>query len=999
MTINELVDKYKSRRKDYLASSYNETQLRNDFLNPLFELLDWDIENKAGKPTNEREVILEESLISGITENTKKPDYTFRLFSERKFFLEAKRPAIPVQTSDAAAKQIRRYGFTAKLKISVVSNFEYLVIYDCSVRAEEKDDFSKARIKIYHFTEYIEKFEEIKQYLGKESVYTGQFDEIWKSIEDQIKLFSVDDLFLSQINDWRKLLGTEIYKYSQDITDELLNDYVQSYLNRILFLRVCEDRNLEHYQTLLNFANKKDFKALIKKFHEADKKYNSGLFDQYLADKIIENISSVFWAIIKQLYYPENPYSFSVLSSDILGNIYEIFLSEKLVIKGGFVTLEKKPENIDKDIIKTPTFIIKDILRQTLLPRCENKNDIQILDFKVADIACGSGAFLLEAFQFLNDILIDFYLVNNRPKLIQTTINTFKLPFKLKKEILLKCIYGIDKDFNAVQATNFGLLLKLLEGEDNVSVNNKFSILPDLSKKNIHFGNSLINTKDVKTLSENSKKSINPFDFGNTKYDIIVGNPPYMKSEDMKKITRLEYFRYKNIYKTAYKQYDKYFLFIEKALEILNEEGGSLGYIVPNKFTKVGAGKFLRKLLSSFGYVKRIISFGANQIFESKTTYTCLLILSKSSNAYCEYYEVKNLTDWKTRNIKAEDYEKIQISALSDDVWILVPSYLKQAYNKINAQSISLEKLVGKDNIYNGIQTSANDIYVIIPKKEDEKYVYFDKDETEWKIEKELTRPYFQTSSGVDNLYAYRPFKPNAKVIYPYKRTPSGIDFIYINELKERYPLAYKYFQYYKSKLTDPRRDIKPIPKTKNEWYRYGRHQSLENCDVPAKIIVGILSVGNKYAIDYHRTLISSGGTAGYCMIVLPDNFKYSIYYIQALLNSKYLEWYSSLIGEVFRGGYIARGTKVLKKLPIREIDFNNERDRLLHDNIAGMQINLIQIQSEIDKRQNNKRSLIMLDRQFGNLKNDLDAKLKELFDLCEDDGIIPLIQELYETN
>ena len=279
MAINELVDKYKSRKKDYLASSYNETQLRNDFLNPLFELLGWDIENKAGRPTNEREVILEESLISGITENTKKPDYTFRLFSERKFFLEAKRPSIPIQTSDAAAKQIRRYGFTAKLKNSVVSNFEYLVIYDCSVKVEEKDDFKKARIKIYHFTEYIEKFEEIKQCLDKESVYTGQFDEIWKSIEDQIKLFSVDDLFLSQINDWRKLLGTEIYKCSPDITDKLLNDYVQSYLNRILFLRVCEDRNLEQYQTLLNFANKNDFKALIKKFHEADKKYNSGLFD------------------------------------------------------------------------------------------------------------------------------------------------------------------------------------------------------------------------------------------------------------------------------------------------------------------------------------------------------------------------------------------------------------------------------------------------------------------------------------------------------------------------------------------------------------------------------------------------------------------------------------------------------------------------------------------------------------------------------------------------
>ena len=419
MDIKALVEKYKSHRHDYLSPMYNETQLRSDFLNPLFELFGWDINNKCGKPTNEREVILEESIKAGVIENAKKPDYTFRLFSERKFFLEAKKPSVAISTNDAVAKQIRRYGFTAKLKISVVSNFEYLIIYDCSVKVGEDDNHNKARINIYHFTEYAEKFEELKRYVGRESVYNGQFDEVWRNIDEQIKLFSVDDLFLAQINDWRKLLGTEIYKHSPTITENQLNDYVQSYLNRILFLRVCEDRNLEKYQRLLYFANHDDFSALIQKFQEDDRKYNSGLFDQYLSDKIIENVSSVFWTIIKQLYYPESPYSFSVLSSDILGNIYEIFLSEKLVIKDGRVTLEKKPENVDKDIIATPTFIINDILRQTVTPFCENKSDKQILDITIADIACGSGSFLLETFQLLNDSLIDFYLKNDLDRLIR----------------------------------------------------------------------------------------------------------------------------------------------------------------------------------------------------------------------------------------------------------------------------------------------------------------------------------------------------------------------------------------------------------------------------------------------------------------------------------------------------------------------------------------------------------------------------------------------------
>src|SRR3990167_2560100 len=229
MDIKALVEKYRSHRPDYLSPAYNETQLRSDFLDPLFELLGWDIKNKSGKPTNEREIILEESIKAGVTENAKKPDYTFRLFCARKFFLEAKKPSVAISTNDAAAKQIRRYGFTAKLKISVVSNFEYLIIYDCSVKVAEEDNCNKARINIYHFTEYAEKFEELKRCLGRESVYSGQFDEVWKNIDEQIKLFSVDDLFLTQINDWRKLLGAEIYKHSLTITEEQLNDYVQSY--------------------------------------------------------------------------------------------------------------------------------------------------------------------------------------------------------------------------------------------------------------------------------------------------------------------------------------------------------------------------------------------------------------------------------------------------------------------------------------------------------------------------------------------------------------------------------------------------------------------------------------------------------------------------------------------------------------------------------------------------------------------------------------------------
>ena len=175
--IRKLVEKYEADRNMYLTDRYNETLVRSDFLDPLFELLGWDIKNKAGRPTNEREVILEEPLKAGASENTKKPDYTFRLFAERKFFPEAKKPCVHINDVDAPARQARRYGYTANLKIFVLSNFEYLMIYDASVKVEETNTNPKALIKKYHYTEYEDKFEELQCLLGKESVFSGQFDE------------------------------------------------------------------------------------------------------------------------------------------------------------------------------------------------------------------------------------------------------------------------------------------------------------------------------------------------------------------------------------------------------------------------------------------------------------------------------------------------------------------------------------------------------------------------------------------------------------------------------------------------------------------------------------------------------------------------------------------------------------------------------------------------------------------------------------------------------
>ncbi|CAA0214282.1 Adenine-specific methyltransferase activity Eco57IA [Tenacibaculum maritimum] len=1001
MNITDLVTKYEANREAYLKANYNETQLRTDFLDPFFTLLGWDITNKKGKSTNEREVLVEEALKVDANSNTKKPDYTFRLFSERKFFLEAKKPNVKIEKDDAPAKQIRRYGFTAKLKISVLTNFEYLAIYDCSQKVEKNDTVTKSKVKLYHYSEYEEAFEEIKQQLSYETVYNGQFDEVWSNMDSQLKLSSVDSLFLTQINEWRLLLGNEIYSHKPGIIEEELNDIVQRYINSIIFLRVCEDRNIETYKTLLSYADKEDFNAFINKFKEADKNYNAGLFNHPLIEEIISNNSSAFWTIIKQLYFPESSYSFAVFSSDILGNIYEIFLGEQLKIENKNILLKKKPEHVDRDIVTTPTHIVQDILRQTVTEFCKEKTDKEILNATFADIACGSGVFLLETYQLLHDILVDYYLANNKAILIQTGIDSYKLPFKIKTQILTQCIWGVDKDYNAVEACKFGLLLKLLEGEDNASISKP--VLPNMDE-NIAFGNSLLNSEMV---SEEHQIIVNPFDYSDKKFDVIVGNPPYLATEHIKEFTPLEYPLYKKEYPSAYKQFDKYFLFIERATQLL-KPNGYLGYIVPSKFMKVGAGKKLREYLATNQLVSQIISFGANQIFQDKTTYTCLLIIQNKKNENFIYTEIANFNDWKIRNTEGLISDTIQVNKLSHELWSIVPPYLKDVFRKILEQSKNLEDVIGKNYINNGIQTSANDVLVFKSLKEKDDLIFFKKNDKLYKIEKSIVKPYYETvrTKNEVKLNTYRILKPNSYVIFPYKFTDGTVKFIDLDDLKENYPEAHKYLNDVKikhrliyQKNSTKLRSVMPKPKTENEWYRFGRSQYLELGAINEKILIGVMSTGEKYPIDFSKTLHTAGGTAGYCSIYLPSDSKYSIYYIQAILNSRYLEWIINLRGEVFRGGYIARGTKVLKKLPIRVIDFDNEKDKILHDKISEVQKSLIDIQGKMDNSRLTQRMLIPLQRQFTNKKSALNELLKTLYNLEEDDRQIPLISELYATH
>lgn len=306
--VAELVQTYSNNYLQFQRATYNETQVRVDFVNRFFKLLGWDVDNERGLPQHLREVTHEATVVveeDGV-HRSKKPDYSFKVGTEVLYFLETKKPAVNLTIDAAPAFQLRRYGWSGNLKVSVLTNFTDLYIYDCSVRPREGDDIGVAMIAHYHFDEYVERFEEIYNMLSKEAVLTGQFERHFGNIQGALRREPFDQYFLDQIRAWRMMLGEDILCNNPNVDAETLNIFVQRVLNRTIFLRICEDRCFENYESLKAITTYQDLRTM---FAAADQKYDSGLFELLEEDRLTVS-DSVIIEIFQSLYYPNNSYEF-----------------------------------------------------------------------------------------------------------------------------------------------------------------------------------------------------------------------------------------------------------------------------------------------------------------------------------------------------------------------------------------------------------------------------------------------------------------------------------------------------------------------------------------------------------------------------------------------------------------------------------------------------------------------------------------------------------------
>jgi Eco57I restriction-modification methylase/TaqI-like C-terminal specificity domain/Type I restriction enzyme R protein N terminus (HSDR_N) len=745
--VQRLVERFERESTAYRAGAYNETQVRREFLDPFFKALGWDIDNEAGYAEAYKDVVHEDAIkVGGLT---KAPDYCFRIGGTRKFFVEAKKPAVNIKDDVSPAFQLRRYAWSAKLPLSVLTDFQEFAVYDCRVCPDKADAAATARTIYMPYTKYDDRWEEIASIFSKDAVLQGSFDRYAGTTKGKKGTAEVDAAFLKEIEEWRSNLARTIALRNPTLTQRELNFAVQTTIDRIIFLRICEDRGIENYgelQGLCNGAN--TYARLLERFQKADQRYNSGLFhferergrgeapDTLTPGLTIDD--KALKDILRRLYYPDSPYEFSVLPADILGQVYEQFLGKVIRLTASHrAVVEDKPE-VKKagGVYYTPTYIVDYIVKNTVGRLLEDSTPKKAAGLRILDPACGSGSFLIGAFQYVVNWHRDWYVEDGPRKHTKEIFlgpgGEWRLTTAEKKRILLNNIYGVDIDSQAVETTKLSLLLKVLEGETQETINAQLSFLrvralPDLTN-NIKCGNSLIGPdfyegRQLGLLDDEERYRINVFDWeaefpqilGKTVpeaargFDAVIGNPPYVRQESLSSLKDYLARRYAAYQGTA----DLYIYFVERGFRLLRREG-RLGYIVSSSYLRATYGSALRSYLAENAALLSIVDFGGLAVFaNAKDTYVSIpLLLRGNQPENVRVYKVAETGDHALAVSIEEGGFAMPSTRLEQPTWSLESEARLDVMRHLLETGVPLGTIVGATMCY-GIKTGLNEAFMI----------------------------------------------------------------------------------------------------------------------------------------------------------------------------------------------------------------------------------------------------------------------------------------------
>ena len=980
--ILHLVDNFQNGIK-----SKNETETRRYYIDKFFEALGWDVGNEKGK----REVIHED--IVKVKGKTKFPDYGFYFKGKRVFFVEAKDTKVDIKNDSRPAFQLRSYAWSAKLGVSILTDFEEFAVYDCTVRPKENDRTEAARIKYFTYEDYLKEgvFDYIYDLFERENVANGSLDAYSENLCNRKGSETVDVHFLSTLDELRTKLAVVISKLNREMSEKDINYAVQQIIDRIIFLRVAEDRNVENYG-LLALANPKnknedDFKNygfngensyyenLNYIFDRANEKYNSGLFDE---DAIVRNLNiddKTIKDIIDELYTPKNPYQFSVIPVEIIGNAYEQFLGKTISIdKNHKAVIELKPE-VRKagGVYYTPEYIVDYIVANTVGEAIKGKTPDEIVNIKILDPACGSGSFLLGAYKYLLNYHKEYFLKNKTKKYMGSRYEIIdesgNLALWVRKQILINNIFGVDIDSNAVEVAKLSLLLKSFEDSFNVNEYGQGSllnekILPSLDN-NIKCGNSLIGNDFYEShldLDDAALYKINCFDW-NLKFrdimksggfDVVIGNPPYVQIQGMEKELKEGYkeANYKNYISTG----DIYQLFFEKGLDVL-KIGGIVGMITSNKWMRAGYGAITRDYFYRNANVNGVIDLGGGR-FQGATVDTSIILYSKKDdeikiNEPKEFKAIKFYDDLsELNNIKFGDDRVI---AYHDKEWVIMNNIENSIFEKINKHKPLKDWDI---NIYRGILTGFNEAFIIDEEtknnliKEDAKSA-------------EIIKPVLRGRDIKKYVYSFN----NLYIICTFPALKLNID---------NYPAIKKYLKSFGKRL-EQSGEKGCRKKTCNKWFEtqdtIAYYEDFEKDRIVWTPVNGI----------YYFTLIEGGYyfNNSIFMISDKDNNVSKLKYLLAVLNTVTLK-FGSLITPLTNVGQYTYGSKeFMQTIPIPEPDKDTE------SKLVNLVDNIIELNKKLSSEKN-PNTIEMLNTRIQAVDAAIDKIVYALYGLNDDEiGII----------
>ena len=966
--LKALTSLFQANITQYKSPQYDEANTRTDFIDKFFALLDWDIANNQGFSEVYREVVREDKV--KIDGNQKAPDYSFRIGGNRKYFVEAKKPSVNIKDASDPAFQVRRYAYTAKLPLSILTNFAEFAVYDTRIKPNKNDNAGTARIFYCAYQEYEKHFEFIYNTFSRYSILKGSFDKYIEENKNKKGTSEVDDDLLHLVESWRVDLAKNIALRNPALSIYNLNSAVQKIIDRIIFLRIAEDKGMEDANILKMISNAgniyEKFNLLVEK---ASIKYDSGLFDSedWLMHLAVDN--KVLKDIIDNLYYPECPYEFSVLPIEILGNIYEKFLGKTIRFRNvkntHTVIVEEKPE-VRKagGVFYTPQFIVNFIVQNTVVEKIQNKSPDEITALKICDPACGSGSMLVGAYQCLLSYHLDYYTNENNIKkalkkgiVFQAAQNSYRLTISEKQRILQNNIFGVDIDPQAVEVTKLSLYLKLLENEGKEASDTLFkfsdlTLLPSL-EENIKCGNSLVGTDFYNPaslgLTPDEQIKINCFDwdkefpgvFKNGGFDIVIGNPPYYNVQTLgAKSPVAEYIQRK--YAAIWQdKSDILFYFLTKAMQLSKD---SIGYIMSNAFLFSDKAQKLRNAILKDGRLAKIVNFEQFLVFKDASITSGVFIFRKDHNEIqAAVLKEKSCTVDYVVDYMNNSANYFSVSLAHNNVFALVDDAIDQLNRKIDGKHPLLQDilLVGK-----GMETAANDVFIFknFPKKFPKKY-----------IRKHLIGENIDKYCLIDK--------------------PDYLLYVEENDDFKSLPVTIQeYLKEHKKELSsraDKKRRASAL------WWNYTFAMHKEYYHLP-KIWCSYRSKSNTFVLDETSDYIGLTNTT----VIFGTNPEYSLKYILALLNSKLLTFRYRSIGKQTGSGVFEYFANGIGKLPIPQTDAKTQNQFVV----------LVDKMIELKQREyteQNPQAKKIISRQIDGVDTMIDKAVYELYGLTEEDIIL----------